>query len=453
MELFPEKRILTVSQLTHLIRGILEENFDHVWVEGEVSNVAAPSSGHLYFTLKDAEAQIRCVVFRASARAVRFKIVNGMGLVLRGRVSVFEQRGDYQFIAEYLEPKGVGALQLAFNQLKEKLAREGLFDEARKKPLPGLPRRIGVVTSPSGAAIHDILTVLKRRHASLEVLIMPVRVQGDGAAEEIAAAIRDFNLYREVDVLIVGRGGGSMEDLWAFNEEKVARAISASRIPVISAVGHEVDFTIADFVADLRAPTPSAAAEMVVRSREELEGELRHLSSRLISAAERGLEARRERTEGLMRALKDPSLLVGHLIQRVDDLSARLDRALTRVFEARRERLMGQAHRLRMRMPAVEVERCRELLLILSAGLEKAITRVIEASREKTAVNGARLQVLSPLATLDRGYCIARRHGDGDVVRDGRTLEPGDRLGLTFRIGTATCVVESRDDKTATTER
>lgn len=444
MDLFAEKKILTVSQLNHLIRGLLEENFEHVWLEGEVSNLSAPVSGHLYFTLKDDGAQIRCVVFRSSARAIRFRLANGMGLVLRGRVSVFEQRGEYQFIAEYLEPKGVGALQLAFNQLKEKLAREGLFDETRKKALPGLPRRIGIVTSPTGAAIHDILTVLKRRHASLEVLIMPVRVQGEGAADEIAAAIRDFNLYRNVDVLIVGRGGGSMEDLWAFNEEPVAHAISASRIPVISAVGHEVDFTIADFVADLRATTPSAAAEMVVRSREELESELRHLSSRLFSALERGLDGRREKTTGLMRALKDPSLLVGHLVQRVDDLSSRLDGSMLRCIGACRERLSGIIQRLQLRSPAVEVERCRERIMILFAGMEKAVFRVIDANRERAAVNGARLQALSPLATLERGYCIARRHPDGDLVRDSRQLEMGDRLDLTFRFGTATCVVESR---------
>jgi len=446
MDLFTEKRILTVSQLTQLIRGVLEENFEHVWLEGEVSNMAAPASGHLYFTLKDAGAQIRCVVFRASARAMRFKIRNGMGLVLRGRVSVFDQRGEYQFIAEYLEPKGIGALQLAFNQLKEKLAREGLFDELRKKPLPGLPRRIGVVTSATGAAVHDILTVLKRRHAPVEVLIIPVKVQGEGAAREVAAAIRDFNLYREVDVLIVGRGGGSMEDLWAFNEEVVARAISASRIPVVSAVGHEVDFTITDFVADLRAPTPSAAAEMVVRSREELEGELRHLTTRLSSAMGRKLSGARERGEGLIRALKDPSLLVGHLAQRVDDQSARMKGALHGSLRRRRERLDALAHRLQIMNPAVEAERCRERLLILSAGMENAMQRLLDGLREKAAVSGARLHAFSPLATLERGYCIARRHPAGEIVRDAGLLEQGDRLGLTFRHGSARCVVESADE-------
>lgn len=447
MNLFNDKRILTVSQLTQLIRGVLEDNFEHVWVEGEVSNLAAPASGHLYFSLKDGGAQIRCVVFRASARAIRFKLQNGMGLVLRGRVSVFDQRGDYQFIAEYLEPKGIGALQLAFNQLKEKLAREGLFDEARKRPLPGLPRRIGVVTSATGAAIHDILTVLKRRHASVEVLIMPVKVQGEGAAREIADAIRDFNRYRGVDVLIVGRGGGSMEDLWAFNEELVARAIGTSKIPIVSAVGHEVDFTIADFVADLRAPTPSAAAEMVVKSREELEGELHHLASRLSLAMERRLGGAADRCEGLIRALKDPSLLVGHLAQRVDDLSARVEGAFSRLLQRRRERLDALSHRLRIMNPAVETERCRERLVALSAAMVNSMQRLLDGLRENAAVQGARLHALSPLATLDRGYCIARRHATGEIVRDAGLLEPGDRLGLTFRRGSARCVVESADEQ------
>jgi exodeoxyribonuclease VII large subunit len=445
VDLFAEKRILTVTGLTALVRGVLEENFEHVWVEGEVSNLAAPASGHLYFTLKDAGAQIRCVVFRASSRAMKFRIANGMGVVLRGRVSVYDQRGEYQFIAEYLEPKGIGALQLAFVQLKEKLAREGLFDESRKRPIPALPRVIGVVTSTSGAAVHDILTVLKRRHAGIEVLIRPVKVQGEGAAEEIAEAVRDFNRYRKVDVLIVGRGGGSTEDLWAFNEEVVARAIHDSRIPVISAVGHEIDFTIADFVADLRAPTPSAAAEMVVKSREELDLQLTHLTRRLGLAVERRLSGAREGIDALVRALKDPSLFVGHLVQRVDDLSERLAGVARRTLSLRRERLMSCSHRLGIKNPAVEVERCRERILTLSAGMENAMLRIIDGSRETAAVNAARLSALSPLATLERGYSIARHLPDGEIVRESRRLHPGDRLALTFRHGSACCVVESRD--------
>lgn len=446
--MFTEKRILSVSQLTSLIREVIEENFEHVWVEGEVSNLAEPASGHLYFTLKDAKAQIRCVLFRASSRVLKFKVTNGMALVLRGRLSVYDQRGDYQFIAEYLEPKGIGALQLAFTQLKEKLAREGLFDEAHKKPLPGLPRRIGVVTSTSGAAIHDILTVLRRRHAGVEVLIRPVTVQGEGAAAEIAAAIRDFNGYRDIDVLIVGRGGGSMEDLWAFNEEQVARAIYASRIPVISAVGHEVDYTIADFVADLRAPTPSAAAELVVKSRQELDAQMSNLTHRLTMAMEHILEGSRDRTEGLLSALKDPALWIGHLMQRVDELSDRAGRALQGKMSLSRERFVGLSHRLHIRNPALEVERFRERLLIASDRMATTMHHMIESAREKNAVNAARLSVLSPLATLERGYSITRFASDGKIIRNSNQLEPGDAVAVTFRHGSANCIVETVESGT-----
>jgi len=450
--LFEERTILTVSRLTGLIRGVLEENFEHVWIEGEVSNLALPSSGHLYFTLKDAGAQIRCVMFRASARALRFRLQNGMMLVVRGRVSVYGQRGEYQFLVEYLEPKGVGALQLAFIQLKEKLAKEGLFDESRKKRLPGLPRKIGIVTSTSGAALHDILTVLRRRHACVDVLISPVKVQGEGAAEEIAGAIRDFNRYRDVDVLIVGRGGGSMEDLWAFNEEVVARAVFSSRIPVISAVGHEVDFTIADLAADLRAPTPSAAAEMVVKSREELESNLRHLSHRLSNAIERRLAACRERLGGLQRALKDPMLLVGNLLQRIDDLGDRMQRAMSGDLRLLREGLAGDMHRLRLCHPALAVERSREKVLALDGRMSAAMNRSMDGFRERVSVDAARLQALSPLATLQRGYSVVRKPEDGTVVRDSRQLKTGDRIEVLFGRGSAGCIVEktlSGQDKRA----
>jgi exodeoxyribonuclease VII large subunit len=448
--MFTEKRILTVTQLTSLIREVIEENFEHVWVEGEVSNLAVPASGHLYFTLKDAGAQIRCVLFKASSRVLKFKVQNGMALVLRGRVSVYDQRGDYQFIAEYLEPKGIGALQLAFVQLKEKLAREGLFDESRKKTLPGLPRRIGVVTSATGAAIHDILTVLRRRHAGVEVLIRPVTVQGEGAAAEIAAAIRDFNRYRQVDVLIVGRGGGSMEDLWAFNEEQVARAIHASRIPVISAVGHEVDYTISDFVADLRAPTPSAAAELVVKSRQELDAQLSNLSHRLSLSMERIIEGSRDRAEGMLASLKDPALWIGHLMQRVDELSDRADRALRGKFSLSRERFIGLSHRLHIRNPALEVERFRERLLLASDRMASAMRHLIEGAREKNAVHAARLSVLSPLATLERGYSITRSSRDGVIVRSSDQLQSGDHVDVTFRHGRASCVVETLESGSGT---
>jgi len=446
VELFPDKRILTVSQLTALVRGVLEDNFEHVWVEGEVSNLAMPGSGHLYFTLRDAGAQLRCVMFRASARQLRFKPKDGMGLIVRGRMTVFEPRGDYQIIAEYLEPQGVGALQLAFVQLKERLAKEGLFEESRKKPIPKLPQRIGIVTSATGAAIHDILNVLDRRFANVEVLISPVKVQGEGAAKEIAGAIREFNRYRDIDVMIVGRGGGSLEDLWAFNEEVVARAIFASRIPVISAVGHEVDFTIADFVADLRAPTPSAAAELVIKSKEELEAGLAALSHRLKVSMIHRLAVVRGEVESLARSIKEPSMLLGRLAQRLDHLSERLSSAVREGMLRRAEQLVFFRNHLRLVTPAVQVERARELLFSVEARGENAIQRALDRSREAAAVSAGKLQSLSPLLTLSRGYTITCRLPERTVVRDSRTLAPGDRLDLTFLRGGALCVVErSRD--------
>lgn len=446
MDLYTEKRILTVTQLTNLVKGVLEENFDRVWVEGEVSNLAMPVSGHCYFTLKDAGAQLRCVMFRASARALKFRPSDGMGLVLRGRLSIYEQRGEYQLIVEYMEPKGMGALQMAFIQLKERLAKEGLFDEAHKKPIPLLPRRIAIVTSPTGAAVHDILNVLNRRYANLEILIYPVRVQGEGAGEEIAAAIRDLNRYKEIDVMIAGRGGGSIEDLWAFNEEVVARAIHASRIPVISAVGHEVDYTIADFVADLRAPTPSAAAELVVKSKAELSERLESLAHRLVHGMERRLSELDADRRALARSLKDPSMLLGHLGQRVDDLGERLSLSVKNGMTRREDRLDSFRGRLRLQTPAMQVERTREATAVLSARADKAILRVLDRAREAAGVNTGRLHALSPLLTLSRGYSVACRLPEMAAVKDARQLNLGDRLQLTFQRGSALCVVEDKKD-------
>ena len=264
------KKILTVSELTLEIKHHLEEGFGEIWVEGEISNFRSPSSGHYYFTLKDGKSQIRGVIFRFMGRYLKFEPQDGLAVICRGKISVYEPRGEYQLILDYMEPKGIGALQLAFEQLKEKLEKEGLFDAARKKPLPLLPKKIGIVASPTGAAIRDLLNVIGRRFPNVGILINPVKVQGEGSAQEIASAIYELNTIPEIDVIVVARGGGSLEDLWAFNEEIVARAIDHSSLPVISAVGHEIDFTIADFVADLRAPTPSVAGELVVKDKAEL---------------------------------------------------------------------------------------------------------------------------------------------------------------------------------------
>jgi len=389
--------ILTVSRLAALLKEVVEENFAQVLVEGEISNFSIPASGHCYFSLKDEAAQLRAVMFRSQARLLPFRPENGMRVILFGRVSLYPQRGEVQLIAESIEPRGVGSLQVAFEQLKTKLAGEGLFAEERKRPLPSFPRTVGVVTSGTGAAIHDILQVLRRRGAGLRVLLRPVRVQGEGAALEIAEAIADHNRQRTADVLIVGRGGGSLEDLWAFNEEVVARAIHASAIPVISAVGHETDFTIADFVADLRAPTPSAAAELVTKSRLELEGHLDHLTLRLAGQMQRRLDLLGERLEGLSRRLRSPLEQLALQRRRQEELQWRLQQAMLRPLR--------------------------------------------ESAGELAALAG-RLDALSPLRTLERGYAIAFAEKNGRAVLDTSTLVVGDRLRLRFARGAARATVD-----------
>jgi exodeoxyribonuclease VII large subunit len=387
MQLFKERRVLTVSGLTALVRGVLEENFDQVWVEGEISNFACPTSGHCYFTLKDSGAQIRCVMFRSAARTLKFTPRDGMRVLIRGRVTLFEPRGEYQIVADYLEPQGIGGLQLAFIQLKERLAKEGLFSELHKKPIPKLPQRIGIVTSPTGAAIRDILTVLSRRFANVELLISPVRVQGDGSAGEIASAIEDLNRHGNLDVMIVGRGGGSLEDLWAFNEEAVARSIAASSVPVISAVGHETDFTIADFVADLRAPTPSAAAELVAPSIDDDRLAVTELRARLADAAEAKLADERQRLADLRRQLA-------------------------------------------MRAPLAQIRRARQHLDEIDSALRFRVTTRLAADRRRLESLRRQQALLDPLGTLQRGYAIVRRAADGSLVTSPQQTATDDILEI-----------------------
>jgi exodeoxyribonuclease VII large subunit len=443
MYLFAEKKILTISQLTALVRGVLEENFEHVWVEGEVSNLSTPVSGHLYFTLKDGGAALRCVMFRGSARALRFRLADGMKLIVRGRMTVYDQRGDYQLLCEYLEPQGVGALQLAFQQLKERLAREGLFAEELKKPLPLLPRTIGIVTSPTGAAIHDILNVLGRRHAGLHILIAPVKVQGEGAAAEIAAAIRDLDGYPGVEVIIVARGGGSLEDLWAFNEEVVARSIHGARVPVISAIGHEVDFTIADFVADLRAPTPSAAAELVVASKARLLADAAALERRLKLAMLQRLTVSQGRLQLLQRSLRGPEMIISRLQQRVDDLSQRGEAELRwKLAEDRQGQIYLQS-RLHLCSPHHRIGKLAERLAALDGRCRSALQAVLDNRHHRLARDGGRLQALSPLAVLERGYAVVEKLPGRRLVKSVSQLQTGDRLQLRFGDGIAHCAVES----------
>jgi len=435
-EFQPQRKIFTVSELNLEIKGLLEKRFPDVWVTGEVSNYRGATSGHLYFTLKDASAQIRAVCFRNQARYLKFKPQDGISVIARGHLSVYESRGEYQFYVDYLEPAGIGALQLAFEQLKQKLASEGLFDAARKKPLPVLPRAIGVVTSPTGAVIRDILRVLKRRFRNMNVTIYPVKVQGEGAAEEIAEGIAYFSKHPIVDVLIVARGGGSLEDLWAFNEETVARAIASSQIPVISAVGHETDFTISDFVADLRAPTPSAAAELVVHRKQDFADELRERARRMGQVMRLRLSEAREQFTALRmhHVFQTIRTRLGERAQRVDDCIVELNRVI-------REKLGG----------------CREALLHVSAGLarydfrrllklkhaeleERAVklqsefARLLVERRNRLVQFDALLRERSPLTILNRGYSITR-DVQGHIVRDAAQVSIGDDLSLRLARG------------------
>jgi exodeoxyribonuclease VII large subunit len=418
-------QILTVTELTRRIKTMLEDALPAVWVEGEISNFAAASSGHCYFTLKDAGAALSVVMFRNVASRLAFKPADGLQVLAFGPISVYEKRGQYQLIAAQLMPKGLGALQLAFEQLKQKLAKEGLFDADRKKPLPLLPQRIGLVTSPTGAALRDFLNIITRRFPNLHIIINPVRVQGDGAAEEIAAAIDEFNDLRLADVIVVTRGGGSLEDLWAFNEEVVARAIARSRIPTISAVGHEIDFTIADFVADLRAPTPSAAAELVVRAKQEYLALLAQQQRRLDKDLRLRLAEARRRFNELAASyvFRQPAELIRQYQQQTDDLAHRLQQATRVALERRRARLAA----IKLITPQARLAQNRQRLAACEQQLATAWTQYRQQTRHRVAQAGTRLQLLSPQSTLERGYSITRLP-DGKIVRSINDVTVGAEL-------------------------
>jgi exodeoxyribonuclease VII large subunit len=427
----PARKIYSVAELSQEIRNLFERQFPDVWVAGEVSNFRAAASGHLYFTLKDATAQLRAVCFRNQARYLKFKPQDGLAVIARGRLSVYEARGEYQLYVEFLEPAGLGALQLAFEQLKQKLAAEGLFDPARKKPLPVLPRAIGVVTSPTGAVIRDILRILRRRYRNMNVVIYPVKVQGEGAAQEIAEGIEYFNSGALVDVVIVARGGGSLEDLWAFNEEVVARAIAASRISVISAVGHETDFTIADFVADLRAPTPSAAAELVVHRKQDFVTELDTRMRRMAQIMRLKLsEARQALTELRMHhVFQTMAARVAERAQRVDDGVATLDRMMrAHLHTARQEWLRASAGVVRYDFRR-HVGLKRAALQERERRFENDFRRFLTERRNRLAQLAAVLKERSPQTVLDRGYSITR-DAAGRVVRDAAQVALGADVSI-----------------------
>jgi exodeoxyribonuclease VII large subunit len=439
----PGRRILSVSELTRAVKDTLEGRFGGLWVEGEISNLRMHTSGHVYFTLKDEEAQVRAVLFRSRVRRLRFEPADGLHVLAFGRLDVYAVRGEYQLVCEILEPKGLGALQLAFEQLKARLAAGGLFDPARKRPLPALPRRVGLVTSPTGAAVRDFLRVVTRRFAGLQVLVCPVRVQGDTAAGEIVEALEILNRLGGLDVIVLARGGGSLEDLWAFNEEAVARAIAASKIPVISAVGHETDVTIADFVADLRAPTPSAAAELVVREKTELVRQLAALRARLGQAIGKRTARLGDRLADFRRrrVLTDPGRPLRDWARRVDDLGLRLGRAMARHDARTRERLARAARALRPALLAAPVRHQQRLAGQLGGRLERAVRG--EATRRRRAVEAmaARLDSLSPLACLARGYAIVAGPS-GAVLTRADGVGVGERVTVRLREGGLGCRVE-----------
>lgn len=437
------QHVLTVTELTVLIRDRLEQVFPDLWLEGEISNLRTPASGHLYFTLKDHVSQIRAVLFRAGAVRLRFALREGLQIVARGRLTVYEPRGEYQIALDYVEPKGVGALQLAFEQLKDKLAREGLFDPSRKRPLPLLPKCVGIVTSVSGAAIRDMLTILQRRCPGLAIRIHPVSVQGDGAAHQIAAAIRELGQSGDVDVLIVGRGGGSWEDLWSFNEEVVVRAIAASPVPVVSAVGHETDVTLADFAADVRAPTPSAAAEAVAPVVQDLMRAVREIADRHERSIRHLLASIERRVIGRCEAM--PILFVRLLRQgqRVDEVVDRLHRALTNRLSHLRQRVRQDRHDLLVCSPRNTIRGASVLIPQLLKRLEEGTGRILASQRDRLrAVVGA-LNSLSPLAVLTRGYGIVQRASDGAVVRRMSDVSVGERVQARLAEGRLLCLVES----------
>jgi len=429
----PERQVWTVRALVAAVRTHVEREYSDCWVEGEVSNLRTPDSGHLYFTLKEEGAQIRVVMFRSSARLLRFRPENGLHVTVRGRITVYEERGELQISAEYMEPQGAGALQLAFEQLKARLAAEGLFEAARKKPIPALPRRIGIITSPQGAALQDMLNILGRRHRSANVLIYPAQVQGDAAAREVMTGLRYFHqLARRTDgveVIIIARGGGSAEDLAAFNHEGLARAVAEAKIPVISAIGHETDFTIVDFVADLRAPTPSAAAELVIRSQQEIEAQAEELHRRLERAVRyRLLMARQELTElaqhGAFRGMMDG---IHRGQQKLDERRFRLEKAERQFLERCRRRLETVSAAVRHYDARRRLAAVRQRFEAQVAGLAAAMRARLRANEATLDRRTASLEALSPVAILNRGYALVFDE-KGQLVMDAAQLASGDEL-------------------------
>ena len=427
--------------MTGLLRTSIEEQFSDIWLEGELSNLRAPGSGHVYCTLKDKTSQIRAVLFRSSAVRLRFALQEGLQVVVRGRLTVYELRGEYQIVLDTVEPKGIGALQLAFEQLKERLAAEGLFDRDRKKPIPAFPRTVGVVTSLTGAAIRDILAVFWRRWPTLHILIAPVQVQGESAGRQIAEALIALNDLGSVDVIIVGRGGGSLEDLWSFNEEIVVRAIAASRVPVVSAVGHEIDVTLADFVADLRAPTPSAAAEAVIPVLAEIVERLRELTVRTRQVMLRHCAFERQRLEAGIRGVTDVRFRLQEAAQRTDDLMDRMHEMLQRVLTSGRERIHEAQRDLSGLNPMFVIKQGLATVPQFSKRFEGQMGTILAQYRHRIRALLAQLNALSPLAILGRGYSILHTVPAGQILHRANDVEVGQELEAQLANGRLNCRV------------
>jgi exodeoxyribonuclease VII large subunit len=442
----PTRRIWPVRELVGQVRELIELEYGDVWVEGEISNFRPAPSGHLYFTLKDADAQLPIVLFRRQAMLLRFRPEDGLHVLVRGRVSVYEQRGQMQLVAETMEPVGAGSLQLAFEQLKQRLKAEGLFDAARKRPLPAFPRAVGIVTSPTGAVIRDFLNIVNRRHAGLTVLILPVAVQGDQAPAEIESGLAQLNESGLVDVIVLARGGGSLEDLAAFNSERVARAIAVSRLPVVSAIGHETDFTIADFAADLRAPTPSAAAELITEAQHKIAEHLANQSHRLDRAVRFQLLQARQRLTRLpvSRAESRVSTLLHRQAQRLDDLSFRQEAAVEDQLRQRQRQVADLAAAVLRHDPRQALAQARERLLASRTRIDRSLERTLRRSAVRIGALNARLHSLSPLAVLERGYALVLS-SDGKLVRSTAQIAPGDRLTTRLADGAFASRVETTD--------
>ena len=438
-------KVYTVTELTTSIQDLLEEQFDFVWVEGEISNFSAPVSGHYYMVIKDEEAQIRAVMFRLQARYLKFLPEDGMKMIAQGRIGVYAPRGEYQLILDYLEPVGVGALALAFEQVKKKLAGQGVFDKEIKKPLPFLPKKVAVITSPTGAAIRDFLKIIRRRFANIDIVVVPVRVQGDRAADDMVKALELVNRELAADVVVLTRGGGSLEDLCAFNEEALALAIRESRIPVVSAVGHEIDLTISDLAADFRAPTPSAAAERVVVEKETLVRQLSRARTRLISGIGSKIKDRTQELTRLRNRIQDPRKRLMNFWMRLDEIHLRLIRLMELAIREKRTGLIGEMRALRLHSPVNRMVSIRQQLDFKRETLVRAIQGKLREMEMARALIEKRITDLSPLSVLKRGYSITLKLPEKEILKTASGVEKGDQVQVLLGEGELACRVEKAE--------